>query len=276
MCTIVVIGIFLSLMVPIVYGDVLPQSSAVSNNRVPSVTSIEVVGMVLEETKRQHTMNMVQGGDGFLTGGQGFSTSMTIYSGSTVSTGGYYSENKQQVFDAGGTGGETYNIESGSVVTYASDPRIGSSLRSTENIQLFVAGTPRELNTTNSTFINPFIESLVSKYVGAFDSNYYAGSTISNMKTGAVQRRAEVRSVGSTNETPAALGYIFSVHPDVSSGLMYADAHVSSQFGGNTIDGLNNTPIAQSTVSMHTSASVAGLIFKFDQFYNAKSGVRVN
>lgn len=263
---------FLSLMAPMVFGDVLPQSSAVPNNRVPSVTTVEVVGIILEDTRRQHTItSMPQNSGGFLTS-EGASTSTNIYSAATISNGGYYNENKQQLFDAGGVGKETYNIDSDSVVTYASDPRIGSSLRTTEHIQLLVTGTAREANVT---FINPFVTELVNKYVGAFDSSYYAGSTVSHMTTGAVQRRAEVRAIGIANQTPAELGYDISVRPDVSSGLMYADASVSSEFGVSTIDGFDNTLIPQNVVDMHTSASVSGLIFKFDQFYNAKSGIDI-
>jgi len=273
MCAIVVIGMSLSLMVPMASGDVLPQSSAVPNNRVPSVTTVEVVGVILEDTRRQHTITSgPQNSGGFLTGGEGASTSTSIYSASTISNGGYYNENKQQLFDPGGVGKETYNIDSNSAITYASDPSVGSSLRTTENIQLLVTGTAREVN---ATFINPFVTELMSKYVGAFDSSYYAGSTISQMTTGAVQRRAEVRAIGIANQTPAELGYDISVRPDVSSGLMYADASVSSAFGASTIDGLGNTGIPQNVVDMQTSASVSGLIFKFDQFYNAKSGIDV-
>ena len=272
MCAVIAIGMFLSLMVPMVFGDVLPQSSAVPNNGVPGVTTVEAVGIVLEDTRRQHTItSMPQNSGGFLTS-EGASTSTSMYAASTISNGGYYNENKQQVFDPGGVGKETYNIDSNSAITYASDPRIGSSLRTTENIQLLVTGTAREIN---ATFINPFAAELVNKYVGAFDSSYYAGSTVSQMTTGAVQRRAEVRGIGIANQTPAEIGYDISVRPDVSSGLMYADASVSSEFGVSTIDGFDDTSTPQNVVDMHTSASVSGLIFRFDQFYNAKSGIDI-
>jgi hypothetical protein len=261
---------FLSLMVPMISGDVLPQSSAVPNNGVPGATTVEVVGIVVEDTRRQHTItSMPQNSGGFLTS-QGASTSTSTYSGSTVSNGGYYNENKQQTFDPGNVGKETYNIDSDSAITYASDPSAGSSLRTTENIQLLVTGTARKVD---STFINPFAKELLNKYVGAFDSSYYAGSTVSQMTTGAVQRRAEVRAIGISNQTPAEIGYDISVRPDISSGLMYADATVSSEFGASTIDGLDDTANPQNVVDMQTSTSVSGLIFKFDQFYNAKSGI---
>lgn len=256
--------------IPMVSGDVLPKAN-VESNRVPLSTSLEAVGIIREDTTRQHTITSIPpGGGGFLTTRPGVSTSTSLYSASTVSNGGYYNERKEQVFDAGTAGDDTYNVDSRSLLTYAFDPTIGSSLRTTENIQLFVAGTARELN---STFINPFIQDYVNKYVGAFESSYHAGSVIDRMTTGAVQRRAKVRSVGISNHTPAEIGYDISVHPDVSSGLMYADALVSSEFGVSTIDGLGDTSESQNVIDMETAASVRGIIFKFDQFYNAKSAV---
>jgi hypothetical protein len=54
---------------------------------------------------------------------------------------------------------------------------------------------------------------------------------------------------------------------------MYADAVVSSEFGVATIDGLGDTLESQNAIDFETGASVRGLIFKFDQFYNAKSAV---
>jgi hypothetical protein len=260
----------LILVISLASADVLPKSSAVSNNQVPSTTTVEVVGIIMESTKRQHTItSMPSGGGGFLTS-PGASTSSSTYSAETMSNGGYYNGNRDQVFDAGAVGKETFNIDSDSLVTYATDPSIGSSLLMNEEIQLFVSGTARELNITS---VNPFVQQLAGKYVGAFDSSYHAGSSISQMTTGAVQRRAEVRGIGIANQTPAELGYDISVRPDVSSGLMYADAHVTSEFGVSIIDGLENTTIAQNVVDMETSSSVFGLIFKFDQFYNARSGI---
>ncbi|MDR2855423.1 MAG: hypothetical protein LBV40_04635, partial [Methanomicrobiales archaeon] len=272
-CSLIFMCILLILTIPMVAGDVLPKGN-IESNRVPISTSLEAVGIIREDTTRQHTItSSPQGGGGFLTGalaGEGVSTSTSLYSASTVSNGGYYNEKKEQVFDAGGVGDDTYNIDSKSLFTYASDPVVGSSLRSSENIQLFVSGTARKLN---STFINPFIQNYVNQYAGAFDSSYYAGSTIERMTTGAVQRRAEVRNVGISNHTPAEIGYDISVRPDVSSGLMYADAVVSTEFGGSTIDGFNDTAISQKAIDFATASSVRGLIFKFDQFYNAKSAV---
>ena len=233
MCAIIAVAMFLALMVPMVYGDVLPKSSAVPNNQVPGVTTVEVVGIVLEETKRHQTTTSSTSGDGFLTGGLGSSTSTDQYASSTISNGGYYNENKQQVFDAGGVGKGTFNIDSDWVVTYAADPTIGSSLQTTETIRLLVSGTAA---LDGKKFMNPFIETFANRYIG-FDSSYHAGSAISRMTTGAVQRRAEVRSIGNANQIPAELGYDLSVRPDSSSGLMYADGSVSSQFGGTVIDG---------------------------------------
>jgi hypothetical protein len=261
--------VLLILVIPLVSGDVLPKPN-VENNRVPLSSSLEVVGIIREDTTRQHTITSIpQGGGGFLTR-PGVSTSTSLYSGSTVSNGGYYNERKEQVFDAGAAGDDTYNVDSRSLFTYAFDPTVGSSLRSTENIQLFVAGTARELT---STFINPFIQDYVNKYVGAFESSYHAGSVVDRMKTGAVQRRAKLSSIGISNHTPAEIVYDISVRPDSSSGLMYADALVSSEFGVSTIDGLEDTLESQKVIDMETSASVRGIIFKFDQFYNAKSAV---
>jgi len=260
----------LILMIPMVSGDVLPKAN-VESNRVPISTSLEAVGIIREDTTRQHTITSIPQGGGFLTNqGEGVSTSTSLYSASTVSNGGYYNEKKEQVFDAGAVGYDTYNVDSKSLFTYAFDPVVGSSLRSTEDIQLFVSGTARKLN---STFINPFIQNYANRYAGAFDSSYYAGSTVDRMTSGAVQRRALGRNVGLTNHTPAEIAYDFSVRPDVSSGLMYADAVVSSQFGAATIDGYDNTPLSQNVIDFETASSVRGLIFKFDQFYSVKSAV---
>ena len=260
----------LILAIPIVAGDVLPKSSAVSNNGVPFSTLIETVGIVREQTSRQHTITSTPNGTGGFLTAPGSSTSTSLYSSSTVSNGGYYNENKEQIFDPGSVGEETYNVNSRSLITYAAVPTIGSSLRTSESIQLLVSGTARE---GNITFINPFLKELVDKYIGAFDSSYYAGSTIEHMTTGAVQRRAEIRAIGIANQTPAEIGYDISVRPDVSSGLMYADAHVTTEFGGSTIDGYENTTDARNAIDFQTESSVRGLIFKFDQFFSAKSGI---
>ena len=269
-CFIIFISMLLILVMPMVSGDVLPKANA-QNNRVPISTSLEAVGIIREDTTRHHTLtSSPRGSGGFLTNQEGISTSTSLYSASTVSNGGYYNEQKEQVFDSGAVGDDTYNIDSRSLFTYAFDPVIGSSLRSTENVQLFVSGTARQLN---STFINPFIQNYINEYAGAFDSSYHAGSSVDRMTTGAVQRRALARSVGLTNHTPAEIAYDFSVRPDVSSGLMYADAVVSSEFGVSTIDGYNNTAISQNVIDFETAASVRGLIFKFDQFYSVKSAV---
>jgi hypothetical protein len=186
-----------------------------------------------------------------------------------MTNGGYLSEAKHQKFDEGGQGSGTYNIDSKTVTTYASDSSIKSQLSNKEKLSMTTSGNWSE---TDKTIHNVLVGSIIDEYIGGFNSNYEAGSDV-KLSSGQLATIAKARSVGKDTTVPAAVSYPLGIHPDSSTGMPYAEGSASTRFVLTNEEGYSNTTNFSSTNQLVDETSVDGLIFHFGKAFEASSGV---
>ncbi len=265
--------ILLILAGSLVAADRLPNVSKTTNMQVPATTNLQLVGMMDSQTQVQINTRNFNGTDaesqGFLS--PGAVESDLIYKNDMMTNGGYLALAKDQTFDEGNQNKKGYNVDSAIVSTYATDPDKGSRMSTSEQLTLTTSGnwTP-----FNQSIHNALVSSIVNRYIGGFNSNYDARSDVS-LTTGQLATIAQGRSTGYDNTVPAGMRYTLGIHPDMSTGLPYAQGSASTNFVITNEEGYENTTNLSSTKTFADSTKVNGLIFKFGKDFNVESGVEV-
>ncbi|MDD1728442.1 MAG: hypothetical protein LUQ50_05160 [Methanospirillum sp.] len=254
-------------------ADRLPNVSKTTNMQVPATTNLQLVGMMDSQTQVQINTRNYNSTDaeaqGFLSPGS--TESNLVYKQDMMSNGGYLALAKDQTFDEGNQNKRGYNVDSASVSTYATDPDKGSKFSTSEQLTLTTTGN---WSPVNETIHNALVQSIVGKYFGAFESSYDAMSDVS-LTTGQLATIAQGRSTGYDDTVPAGVRYTLGIHPDMSTGLPYAQGSASTDFVVTNREGYQNTSNESATNSFTDSTSVNGLIFKFGKDFEATSGIEV-
>ena len=251
-------------------ADRLPNVSKTTNMQVPATTNLQIVGMMDAQTQVQiDTRNFNDSNEGFLS--QGAVESNIIYKNDMMTNGGYLALAKDQTFDEGNQNKRSNNIDSAIVATYATDPDKGSRMSTSEQLTLTTSGNWTPLN---QTIHNALVASIIDQYIGGFNSNYNAGSAVS-LTTGQLATIAQGRSTGYDSTVPAGVRYTLGIHPDMSTGLPYAQGSAATNFGITNEEGYSNTTNISSTKSFADSTNVNGLIFKFGKDFEASSGLEI-
>ena len=254
-------------------ADRLPNVSKTTNMQVPATTNLQLVVMMYSQTQDQINTRNFNSTDaeaqGFLSPGS--TESNLVYKQDMMSNGGYLALAKDQTFDEGNQNKRGYNVDSASVSTYATDPDKGSKFSTSEQLTLTTTGN---WSPVNETIHNALVQSIVGKYIGAFESSYDARSDES-LTTGQLATIAQGRSTGYEDTVPAGVRYTLGIHPDMSTGLPYAQGSASTNFVVTNREGYQNTSNESATNSFTDSTSVDGLIFKFGKDFEATSGIEV-
>ncbi|HWQ65326.1 MAG TPA: hypothetical protein VN372_00470 [Methanospirillum sp.] len=251
-------------------ADRLPNVSKTNNLQVPSTSNIQLVGMIDAHTEVEidSTSHGIHEG-GFLY--QGEAVSNVVYKNDLTTNGGYLSQAKHQTFDEGPQKEGTYNIDSAIVSTYATDPEKGSKMAASEKLTLDTSGN---WTLTNESIHNTLVASIVDKYIGGFNSNYGASSDV-QLTSGQLTTKAKARSTAYDDTVPAAIGFELGIHPDMSTGLPYAEGSAATAFSVKNQEGYSNTTNFSSTKEFADATKVNGLIFNFGKSFEAKSGVHL-
>jgi len=265
--------ILLILAGSLAYADRLPNVSKTTNMQVPATTNLQLVGMMDSQTQVQiNTRNYNSTNaeeQGFLSPGS--LESDLLYKNSMMTNGGYLALAKDQTFDEGNQNKKGYNVDSAIVSTYATDPDKGSKMSTSEELRLTTTGNWSPLN---QTIHNTLVSQIIGDYVGAFESSYDAKSDVA-LTTGQLATIAQGRSTGYDDTVPAGVRYTLGIHPDMSTGLPYAQGSAATNFVVTNREGYQNTSNESSTKTFTDSTSVNGLIFKFGKDFTAESGLEV-
>lgn len=250
-------------------ADRLPNASRTNNFQVPSTTNLQLVGMMDSQTQVQiNTANFNQS-QGFLFSGA--AASDLLYKNDMMTNGGYLALAKDQTFDEGSQNKGGYNVDSAIVATYATNPNAGSKMSTAESLTLTTTGN---WTLMNESIHNPLVADIMNRYIGGFNSNYQAGSDVT-LSTGQLATIAQARSVGYDDTVPAAVRYTLGIHPDMSTGLPYAEGSASTNFVVTNEEGYANTTNLSSEKTFSDSTRVSGQIFNFGKAFEATSGVEV-
>ncbi len=256
-----------------VSADRLPNVSKTTNMQVPATTNLQLVGMMDSQTQVQINTRNYNGTDaesqGFLS--PGALESNLLYRNDMMTNGGYLALAKDQTFDEGNQNKRGYNVDSAIVSTYATDPDKGSRMTTSEQLTLTTTGNWTPLN---QSIHNALVSSIVNRYIGGFNSNYDASSDVS-LTTGQLATIAQGRSTAYDDTVPAGMRYTLGIHPDMSTGLPYAQGSAATNFVITNEEGYENTSNLSSTKTFADSTKVSGLIFKFGKDFSVESGLEV-
>ncbi len=250
-------------------ADRLPNASKTNNFQVPSTTNLQLVGMMDSQNQVQISTANFNRSEGFLF--QGAAASDLVYKNDMMTNGGYLALAKDQTYDEGSQNKKGYNIDSAIVATYATDPDKGSKMSNSEKLTLTTTGNWTPMN---QSIHNVLVSSIIDRYIGGFNSNYQASSDVS-LSTGQLATIAQARSVGYDDTVPAAMRYTLGIHPDMSTGLPYAEGSAATNFVVTNEEGYENTTNLSTTKTFNDATKVSGQIFNFGKSFEATSGVEV-
>jgi uncharacterized lipoprotein YajG len=250
-------------------ADRLPNASKTNNFQVPSTTNLQLVGMMDSQNQVQISTANFNRSEGFLF--QGAAASDLVYKNDMMTNGGYLALAKDQTYDEGSQNKKGYNIDSAIVATYATDPDKGSKMSNSEKLTLTTTGNWTPMN---QSIHNVLVSSIIDRYIGGFNSNYQAASDVS-LSTGQLATIAQARSVGYDDTVPAAMRYTLGIHPDMSTGLPYAEGSAATNFVVTNEEGYENTTNLSTTKTFNDATKVSGQIFNFGKSFEATSGVEV-